>query len=316
MGPLSGSDPGSASASGAQYWIDPRQGYNEHQGTPEYGYPGGHPPAQSVGYPHVQSHPPLQSQAVQYYQVGYPAPPQQHVQVDSRGFIVPDRSHSVSRTSSRSTGHARPRRSEGDAADFEDDAMSIHSHSSNSAAFTARILAGMGTTGAATGTSERKREMGDTLRVPGDDKARQVKSKNKDKKGKEEGGSGKKDKGKKPVSTVSSTANKDTQDRDSDGGSSRPTAWRPDLRPGDTVTDPNYPTAHGCPYCDKVYTGQHARSICRRHQMSKHGIELEVQVKKSRWDNSTCHRRSVIWLRTGSNLVTFSSVSRPQSPRK
>jgi hypothetical protein len=58
------------------------------------------------------------------------------------------------------------------------------------------------------------------------------------------------------------------------------------LRPGDTITFPDKPDVHGCPYCNKVYTGQHARSICRRHQMSKHGIELEVQVKKSRWDNS------------------------------
>lgn len=58
------------------------------------------------------------------------------------------------------------------------------------------------------------------------------------------------------------------------------------LRPGDTITFPDNPNLHGCPYCDKVYEGQHARSICRRHQMSKHGIELEVQVKKSRWDNN------------------------------
>ncbi|KAI5453442.1 hypothetical protein NCC49_005919 [Naganishia albida] len=64
-----------------------------------------------------------------------------------------------------------------------------------------------------------------------------------------------------------------------------PSAY-PHLRPGDTVTDPNTPHIHGCPYCNKVYRGQHARSICRRHQMSKHGIELEVQVKKSRWDNN------------------------------
>lgn len=65
-----------------------------------------------------------------------------------------------------------------------------------------------------------------------------------------------------------------------------PIPCHPDLRPGDTVNDPANPNVHGCPYCDKVYTGQHARSICRRHQMSKHGIELEVQVKKSRWDNN------------------------------
>ena len=74
-----------------------------------------------------------------------------------------------------------------------------------------------------------------------------------------------------------------------------PSAY-PHLRPGDTVTDPNTPHIHGCPYCNKVYRGQHARSICRRHQMSKHGIELEVQVKKSRWDNSelgTCFERSM-----------------------
>ena len=48
--------------------------------------------------------------------------------------------------------------------------------------------------------------------------------------------------------------------------------------------------------------------------MSKHGIELEVQVKKSRWDNSTCHHRSVISLRMGPYLVMFSAASRPQSP--
>lgn len=65
-----------------------------------------------------------------------------------------------------------------------------------------------------------------------------------------------------------------------------PVPVRPDLRPGDTINDPSNPNVHGCPYCEKVYTGQHARSICRRHQMSKHGIELDVQVKKSRWDNN------------------------------
>lgn len=72
---------------------------------------------------------------------------------------------------------------------------------------------------------------------------------------------------------------------------SRPPPLHPELRPGDTVTDPSRPNTHGCPYCDKIYHGQHARSICRRHQMSKHGIELEVQVKKSRWDNSKFGRR-------------------------
>lgn len=65
-----------------------------------------------------------------------------------------------------------------------------------------------------------------------------------------------------------------------------PPPAHPHLRPGDTITDAATPHIHGCPYCDKVYVGQHARSICRRHQMSKHGIELDVQVKKSRWDNS------------------------------
>lgn len=77
----------------------------------------------------------------------------------------------------------------------------------------------------------------------------------------------------------SSSKRKDSQD-------ARLPPAKNNLRAGDTVTDPNTPHIHGCPFCDKVYTGQHARSICRRHQMSKHGIELEVQVKKSRWDNS------------------------------
>jgi hypothetical protein len=88
-----------------------------------------------------------------------------------------------------------------------------------------------------------------------------------------------------------------------------PPPLHPDLRPGDTVTDPARPNAHGCPYCDKVYTGQHARSICRRHQMSKHGIELEVQVKKSRWDNSQC--QCVVRYDHDSDLPLLSDPNRP-----
>jgi hypothetical protein len=276
-----------SSGSRPQYWIDPATGkYYEDPGVQEYGYAIGPPVVYSTGYPHPQpiSHP----QAVQYYQPGYPV--QQHyAQVDSRGFVIPDRSLSVSRTSSLSAGPGseRYRRSEGgeggEAA--EDDTGSVHSHSSNSAAFTARILAGMGTTGGSgsgSGSGAKRGEMGDTLKVPGASEGK--KGKNKEKKVKEAGTSTKK--GKKPVSANTSSTRDDDQDKESDGGTAVPPAWRPDLRPGDTVTDPKYPEAHGCPYCDKVYRGQHARSICRRHQMSKHGIELEVQVKKSRWDNS------------------------------
>jgi len=293
----------SASTARSGYWVEQANGQHYyhpagpqdevnsanpgHHQMVEYGYP-----AQGVSY--TSSNTVFaQPQAVHYYHpaAGYPntAPAPM---VDNRGFVIPDRSHSVSRTSSRSTGGVRYRQSEGEGralTEEGDDAVSVQS--SNSAAFTARILAGMGGVAAAATSGERERRdsMGDRLTVPKPEKGR--KSKNKDKKKREddeEAEAQQKGTSRKPVSAASSAAtglSGSAADGDSDGGS-RPTAWRPDLRPGDTVTDPNYPTAHGCPYCDKVYTGQHARSICRRHQMSKHGIELEVQVKKSRWDNS------------------------------
>lgn len=292
--PASGTGSVSGSGSAVKYYIEHGQGYYEDRTIPEYGYAVGPAPGYPAGYPH---HPhPQPGHAVQYYQpsAGYPVS-QQYAQVDSRGFVIPDRSLSVSRASSRSAGqsagHAQYRRSEEEGAEEGDDTASVHSLSSNSAAFHARILAGMGTTGTANGGTEKKEkrgEMGDTLKVPG--AQGKSKGKDKEKKGQEQGGSSgttQKGKGKKRVSAGSSTGTKDAGDKDSGAESSRLTAWSDDLRPGDTVTNPDYPTAHGCPYCEKVYTGQHARSICRRHQMSKHGIELEVQVKKSRWDNST-----------------------------
>ena len=303
--PANGGSGSSSSSTQARsgYWVEPANGQHYyhpvgpadeaipahpgHHQMVEYGYP-----AQGVSYTSSNTVY-AQPQAVHYYHpaAGYPNTAPSSM-VDNRGFVIPDRSHSVSRTSSRSTGAVRYRRSEGEGralTEEGDDAASVQS--SNSAAFTARILAGMGGTTAvpAGGERERRDSMGDRLTVPKQENGRKSKSKDKKKRDDhDDQAERKKGSSRKPVSATSSAAtglSGSAADGDSDG-ESRPTAWRPDLRPGDTVTDPNYPTAHGCPYCDKVYTGQHARSICRRHQMSKHGIELEVQVKKSRWDNS------------------------------
>ncbi|PWY97247.1 hypothetical protein BCV70DRAFT_213714 [Testicularia cyperi] len=43
-------------------------------------------------------------------------------------------------------------------------------------------------------------------------------------------------------------------------------------------------TAFPCTYCDKVYTGKHARSIWRRHLQDKHNIPLSAQPRRTRWD--------------------------------
>lgn len=40
-----------------------------------------------------------------------------------------------------------------------------------------------------------------------------------------------------------------------------------------------------CPFCDKSYGGKHARSIWRRHLSNKHGIPLNLQPRRTRWDN-------------------------------
>ena len=40
-----------------------------------------------------------------------------------------------------------------------------------------------------------------------------------------------------------------------------------------------------CPFCNKQYTGKHARSIWRRHLQDKHQIPLAAQPRKTRWDN-------------------------------
>lgn len=39
-----------------------------------------------------------------------------------------------------------------------------------------------------------------------------------------------------------------------------------------------------CPYCDKQYSGKHARSIWRRHLQDKHAIPLSQQPRRTRWD--------------------------------
>lgn len=39
-----------------------------------------------------------------------------------------------------------------------------------------------------------------------------------------------------------------------------------------------------CPYCEKRYTGKHARSIWRRHLQDKHNIPLSQQPRRTRWD--------------------------------
>ncbi|PWN87652.1 hypothetical protein FA10DRAFT_303769 [Acaromyces ingoldii] len=39
-----------------------------------------------------------------------------------------------------------------------------------------------------------------------------------------------------------------------------------------------------CPYCEKRYTGKHARSIWRRHLQDKHAIPLSQQPRRTRWD--------------------------------
>jgi hypothetical protein len=40
-----------------------------------------------------------------------------------------------------------------------------------------------------------------------------------------------------------------------------------------------------CPFCNKNYGGKHARSIWRRHLSNKHGIPLNLQPRRTRWDN-------------------------------
>lgn len=47
------------------------------------------------------------------------------------------------------------------------------------------------------------------------------------------------------------------------------------------------PTEFQCPYCEKLYTGTHARSIWRRHLAAKHKIALSEQPRRSRWDAYT-----------------------------
>jgi hypothetical protein len=50
-----------------------------------------------------------------------------------------------------------------------------------------------------------------------------------------------------------------------------------------------------CPFCDKNYGGKHARSIWRRHLSNKHGIPLNLQPRRTRWDNGkfTASHRSL-----------------------
>ena len=40
-----------------------------------------------------------------------------------------------------------------------------------------------------------------------------------------------------------------------------------------------------CPFCKKEYGGKHGRSIWRRHLSNKHEIPLNVQPRRTRWDN-------------------------------
>lgn len=52
------------------------------------------------------------------------------------------------------------------------------------------------------------------------------------------------------------------------------------------ITDPiTNKLTFPCPYCDKKYSGKHARSIWRRHLQDKHEIPLALQPRKTRWDN-------------------------------
>lgn len=53
-----------------------------------------------------------------------------------------------------------------------------------------------------------------------------------------------------------------------------------------------------CPFCDKHYGGKHARSIWRRHLSNKHGIPLNLQPRRTRWDNGECRK----FLVSGSEL--------------
>jgi len=49
-----------------------------------------------------------------------------------------------------------------------------------------------------------------------------------------------------------------------------------------------------CPFCDKNYGGKHARSIWRRHLSNKHGIPLNLQPRRTRWDNGKSHKGHLI----------------------
>lgn len=60
--------------------------------------------------------------------------------------------------------------------------------------------------------------------------------------------------------------------------------------------DPNTGEAiYPCPFCDKSYGGKHARSIWRRHLSNKHGIPLNLQPRRTRWDNGELFRPSLFF---------------------
>lgn len=60
-----------------------------------------------------------------------------------------------------------------------------------------------------------------------------------------------------------------------------------------------------CPFCDKEYGGKHGRSIWRRHLCNKHDIPLNVQPRRTRWDNGKTGPASVfIAARLKSPIVT------------
>ena len=49
---------------------------------------------------------------------------------------------------------------------------------------------------------------------------------------------------------------------------------------------PNPNEQYTCRCCRKTYTGKNARSVARRHLQDKHGVPLQLQERRSRWDKS------------------------------
>ncbi|CAD6580531.1 MAG: hypothetical protein CYPHOPRED_001251 [Cyphobasidiales sp. Tagirdzhanova-0007] len=66
-----------------------------------------------------------------------------------------------------------------------------------------------------------------------------------------------------------------------------------------------------CPFCKKGYGGKHGRSIWRRHLSNKHEIPLNVQPRKTRWDNGVFRNPHSDHYKSNSGLVN-ADTNRPK----